>query len=232
MNSRVRFMGLLLLTATLSCAQSDAAEDEPPPNASRRAIRPAEDTSMLEPGELHAVSSARAEERTGPGDRPFDVALRTVPGRVGHNRRFGARTLEIALRAGTRELSQYPCTSCHMGRGMVLESERIADAHVNVQATHPRETGATCATCHAAENVGLLALQNGKRASLDHAYRICAQCHSPQVEAWSNGAHGKRLDGWQGRRVVMNCTDCHDPHAPAIRNRMPFRPPRLNRREK
>ena len=51
---------------------------------------------------------------------------------------------------------------------------------------------------------------------LNESYRLCAQCHFIQVEAWSGGAHGKRLDTWRGPRVVMNCTDCHNPHDPGI----------------
>jgi hypothetical protein len=110
-----------------------------------------------------------------------------------------------------------------------MADDRKADAHRNLEPTHPKQAGATCATCHAASDVELLALRTGERATLDHAYRLCAECHFRQVEAWANGAHGKRLDGWQGRRVVMGCADCHDPHDPTIEPRIPFRAPRLER---
>jgi len=50
-----------------------------------------------------------------------------------------------------------------------------------------------------------------------------------QAEAWAGGGHGKRLDGWEGRRVVMACADCHDPHNPAVQTRIPFRAPQLER---
>lgn len=225
---------LTLQLAVTACSRGDGAEREDthaskaaPAPAGQRAAR-----SGIEPGELHRVASATVQGRTGPGGQPFDISLRTVPGQLGHSRRFGSRTLSIALRTRAPELGASPCTSCHMGRANAMTSERIADAHPDVQPVHPAETGAGCATCHAAANVELLVLESGDRASLDHAYRLCAQCHSTQVNAWANGAHGKRLDGWQGRRVVMNCSDCHDPHAPALRNRMPFRPPRLHRTEK
>jgi hypothetical protein len=112
---------------------------------------------------------------------------------------------------------------------MILADERIKDAHQNIQPLHPAQTGATCSTCHAADNVELLALKSGERATLDHTYRLCAQCHFNQAESWAGGAHGKRLDGWQGRRVVMGCADCHDPHNPAIESRIPFRAPQLQR---
>ena len=75
----------------------------------------------------------------------------------------------------------------------------------------------------------LLVARTGERATLDESYRLCAQCHFAQADAWAGGGHGKRLDGWQGRRVVMACTDCHDPHAPAPRRA--FRSARRNSSE-
>lgn len=110
-----------------------------------------------------------------------------------------------------------------------MTDERIDDAHQNIQPVHPEQTGAVCSTCHSADNVERLALAQGEQATLNQSYRLCAQCHFQQVETWAGGAHGKRLDGWQGRRVVMGCGDCHDPHKPAIGVRIPFQAPRLER---
>jgi hypothetical protein len=193
-----------------------------------RSMEVAPELAIREPGALRTVQSAEVYGRTGPDGRPFEVTLRT-PGVPPHARGFGTRTLPIALRTGTPSLVQYPCTSCHMGRRIVLDDDRVADAHQDIQPSHPRETGATCATCHAADDVELLALRSGERATLDHAYRVCAQCHFSQTDAWAAGVHGKRLDGWQGRRVIMGCTDCHDPHAPVLEKRLPFRAPLIRR---
>jgi hypothetical protein len=110
-----------------------------------------------------------------------------------------------------------------------MVGKRIGDAHQNIQSVHPERTGAACSTCHAPENVAMLALVDGKRASMDESYRLCGQCHFAQADAWAGGGHGKRLDGWQGRRVVMVCTDCHDPHKPAAPSRIPFRAPQIER---
>lgn len=183
----------------------------------------------LEPGALSTVDAVPVTGWTGPGGKPFEVAVRTLDPASAQARRFGTITLRVSLRTRAPDLGQYPCTSCHLGRRMVLADARIADAHENVQPEHPKQTGATCATCHAAENVELLALKSGERATLDHTYRLCAQCHFSQAEAWAGGAHGKRLDGWQGRRVVLGCADCHDPHAPVLESRIPFRAPRIGR---
>jgi hypothetical protein len=176
---------------------------------------------------LKTVPSAPVHGWTGPGDQPFDVALRTSEREPGHARRFGSVTSETALRA--RSLDQYPCTSCHLGRKIVMADKRVADAHQDIRPGHPEQTGALCSTCHASNDVEQLALESGERATLDESYRLCAQCHFTQADAWAHGAHGKRLDGWQGRRIVMSCADCHDPHQPALQPRIPFRAPQLER---
>lgn len=201
-----------------SCAPAE------PPTAG--AILPGLDTAAatFEPPALRTVYSDPAHLRTGAGGRPFDVALRSTGSGRGHSRRFGTKTFEIALRA-TDPIAT-ACGSCHVG-GTILDQERVGDAHQNVQPLHPAETAAACATCHDARNVERLLLRGGETATLDEAYRLCAQCHFGQVEAWAGGAHGKRLDGWRGRRVVMGCADCHDPHRPALAPRIPMAGPRL-----
>ncbi len=192
------------------------------------AIEP-DTTAEVQPGQLRTVETALVMGWTGPGGKPFEVQIRTEDPSSANARRFGTVTLRNSARVRSPDLGQYPCTSCHLGRGTILRDQRIADAHQNIKPSHPQQTGATCATCHAPENVELLALKSGERATLDHAYRVCAQCHFSQAEAWAGGAHGKRLDGWQGRRVVMGCADCHDPHRPALESRVPFRAPQLKR---
>jgi hypothetical protein len=183
----------------------------------------AERTAAAPPA-LLTVAALPVEGRTGPGGLSFEVTTRT-PGGVGHDRAIGRTTFQISLRSA--ELTAWPCGSCHVpGRGLV-QRERTADVHANVQPLHPAESGAVCLSCHATDDVELLALEGGERVSIDHAYRLCAQCHFPQAEAWAGGAHGKRLDGWRGRRVVMGCADCHDPHRPAVAPRIPMDGPRL-----
>ncbi|MEK7379707.1 MAG: hypothetical protein AAB075_01700 [Gemmatimonadota bacterium] len=183
--------------------------------------------SRLEPGVLRTVHSAPVLLESDSLRRPFEVALRTEELASGHARRFGTITMRVALRTRSPDLSQYPCTSCHLGLRVVMADDRIGDAHQNIQPVHPKATGAVCSTCHAAENVERLVVRTNERPTLDHSYQLCAKCHFSQAEAWAGGGHGKRLDGWQGRRVVMGCTDCHDPHSPGLVPRVPFRGPTL-----
>ena len=217
-------LSLGLVWAVVACRQADRL----PPN-DREVVARRTDTTALAPGALTMLPAAPVTGWKGPGERPFEVTLRTADPVSALARRFGTITLRTSLRARTPDLGQYPCTSCHLGRRMVLADERVADAHQNIKPIHPAQTGAACSTCHAPDNVELLALKSGERATLDHAYRLCAQCHFSQADAWAGGGHGKRLDGWQGRRVVMGCGDCHDPHKPTLEPRIPFRAPQLQR---
>jgi hypothetical protein len=235
-------VGLVLASMTAACDGHDRAAGDipsgtasdarvsPVPLDSARAVTDTAGRAMLEPGALHGVMAAPVSGWTGAGGRPFEVTLRTADPASANARRFGTITLRTSLRARSADLGQYPCTSCHLGRAVTMADNRVADAHQNIRPQHPVQTGGACSTCHAPADVELLALKSGDRATLDHAYRLCAQCHFAQAEAWAGGAHGKRLDGWQGRRVVMGCADCHDPHKPGVEKRIPFRAPQVERR--
>ncbi|HSE67504.1 MAG TPA: hypothetical protein VLB12_10985 [Gemmatimonadales bacterium] len=221
----------LVLLGMAGCGERHYARwDEPPPGAvSQVDSATAARNEGLEPGMLGAVQATSVTGWTGPGGRLFEVDLRSAAPEAGPARQFGSVVLPIALRNRAAALGQYPCTSCHSGAKVTMTGERIADAHQNIQPVHPSQTGATCSTCHAANDVEKLSLANGARTSLDEGYRLCGQCHFRQLEDWAGGAHGKRLDGWQGRRVVMACADCHDPHNPVAPTRIPFRAPQLER---
>lgn len=227
-------LALCLAAGWVACGCREGHQvrwDQPPPGTVAVAVdsATAARNARLEPGMLEAVQAVPVDGWKGPGKRPFEVALRSAAPEAGHARPFGTITLPIALRNRAASLNQYPCTSCHQGRKVVMTNKRIGDAHNNIQPVHPEQLGAVCSTCHSPDDVETLTLKSGEHATLDESHRLCAQCHFKQAEAWAGGAHGKRLDGWQGRRVVMACADCHDPHKPAIPTRVPFRAPQLEK---
>ncbi len=187
------------------------------------------ETEDTVPSALLSIPVELVEGRTGPGGRPFYVARRTASGATHLSAQIGTETFRLGLRVRQPELTQYPCASCHQGTDLVVDGgARDGEAvHQNIQPVHPAETGAQCTTCHAYDDVATLILQQGDRVSMDHVYRLCAQCHFSEVDSWAQGAHGKRLVGWRGRRVVMGCTDCHSPHEPATELRTPYAGPAL-----
>jgi len=178
---------------------------------------------------LRTLSADTVQGWTGPGGRPFEVTLRTPADQSHLQARIGQASFLLPARLTGPTLVQYPCTSCH--EGVTVFADRIPDAHRNIQPVHPATTGGTCSTCHVPDAVERLFVPGEPSASMDHAYRLCAQCHSPQVRDWAGGVHGKRLEGWSGRRVVMNCADCHDPHSPGLVSRIPYPGPQLPRRD-
>ena len=177
-------------------------------------------------GPLSFVVSVLVADRLGPDGRPFEVARRTSE-RVGHQRTIGRKTYSIAIRS--ENLTYYPCSSCHVAGRTVIRGGRMADVHQDIQPVHPAENNAVCSACHVVDDPEWLTLAGTDPVPLNEAYRLCAQCHFLEVEAWAGGSHGKRLDTWRGPRVVMSCTDCHSPHDPRIPSRIPFPGPRIPR---
>jgi len=224
-----RSVWLAGLLATAACAGTGAPEG--PSHGSEQAVVPDSERSTVRPAPaVVPVTSAPVGFGADSGVQAFRVALRTAEQVAGPARRFGTVSRGIALRIRTPDLVQYPCTSCHLGLRVVM-ADRVKDAHQNIRPVHPRATGGVCRTCHAAENVERLRVSTGEAPTLDHAYRLCAECHFQQVQDWAGGGHGKRLDGWQGQRVVMGCAECHDPHAPGLEPRIPYRAPVVPGRE-
>lgn len=131
----------------------------------------------------------------------------------------------------TDHITQYPCASCHTKPVAKPQREGISHrwSHLNIQLTHGQTTGLDCQSCHNYDNFEQLQLQNGKTTTFDHSYELCRQCHFQQANDWAGGAHGKRLAGWRGKRVINNCTDCHNPHAPAFDQRIPLKSPTIPR---
>lgn len=203
---------------------------EEPPSRVRNAPPASYETDDSLPYALSGIPVEPVQGRSGPGGETFYVVRRTA-GRAEHlSRAIGKETFNLGLRLRAPDLAQYPCASCHSSEEVTVGGARdTTQVHHDIKPAHPRETGADCSTCHSQTDVSRLRLEPDGTASLDHAYRLCARCHQPQVTWWANGAHGKRLVAWRGRRVVTNCTDCHDPHQPAAEQRVPYPGPEIPR---
>lgn len=203
-----------------------AVEMEGSPSPAEEPLEPSE-----EPARLGSIASETVHGWTGPGGQPFEVALRTAsPRRLSHlNQWIGRRSFDLGLRVERPGLAQYPCASCHEpGNRLDVPPDRRDDAHRHVDPVHPEQIEGDCSACHATE-VDRLRLPSGETVSLDHAYRLCSRCHHQELESWAAGVHGKRLVGWQGKRVVMGCGDCHDPHDPDLESRIPYPGPTIPR---
>ena len=133
----------------------------------------------------------------------------------------GGQLFSVARRIN--KIGQYPCTACHE---IPLAQPSPSDLssrwmHTDIQLHHA--VSMTCQTCHNYDQMNTLQSPDSQAPlSFDHSYNQCGQCHFQQLRDWRGGAHGKRLAGWQGKRVVQNCSGCHDPHAPTFVQRTPM----------
>ena len=206
--------------------------DQPPPGTVVATVdsATAARNATLEPGALATVQAVPVERWNGPGDRPFEVAApkRRAGGRTRPQvRHHHAADRAAQPRGGPQSVPLHVVSpGPEGGHGQQAHRRRAPEHPAGAPGRRPAPSAPPAIR---ADDVELLALKSGERATLDESYRLCAQCHFAQAEAWAGGAHGKRLDGWQGRRVVMACADCHDPHKPAVQPRIPFRAPQIER---
>jgi 5-methylcytosine-specific restriction endonuclease McrA len=153
----------------------------------------------------------------GLSSEPFlaDVARVEATGFSGRPRFF--------VVARTPAIQTYPCSTCHTVpiermRGSAGSPKR---AHWDVTLRHAPPAVMRCGTCHTPDTPGTLHMLERTKVDLDHSYQVCAQCHARPADDWASGAHGKRVGGWAPPRVVLACSQCHDPHQPRWDTRWP-----------
>jgi len=149
---------------------------------------------------LKTIPHVAAEGFVGNGDEPFFVQERTP------------------------QLLQFPCHSCHLQPLLTAETNPLVDQrtmHVDINLKHAGPEVMDCWTCHDPENLDHLHMAKGAPIGMNQTHQLCAQCHFEQARDWARGAHGKRVGGWRGKRVVMSCAGCHNPHQPAIEKQWP-----------
>ncbi len=127
------------------------------------------------------------------------------------------------------QMERFQCAQCHKKeQAQVKVIGAAAMAHGDIFLDHGgKDRPLSCFTCHNRESRDFLITEKGEKLDMDHSYRLCGQCHFRQEKDWLGGAHGKRVANWAGKRVVKNCTGCHDPHSPLFEKRWPktYSPP-------
>ncbi|MBI5550532.1 MAG: hypothetical protein HY911_03420 [Desulfobacterales bacterium] len=119
------------------------------------------------------------------------------------------------------KVRRFKCSQCHDNSTVTAENA-AAVAHGDMVLEHGgAQKPLTCFTCHKEDQRDFFETQKGVVIDMDHVDELCGQCHFRQKRDWIGGAHGKRVGNWAGRRVVANCTACHDPHSPLFKKRWP-----------
>lgn len=125
------------------------------------------------------------------------------------------------------KIERFKCSQCHNNEEVKIT--RAAEiAHGDIVLVHGgQEKPLSCFTCHNKDARDFLLTEESVAVDMDHSYQLCDRCHFREKKDWVGGAHGKRVSYWAGKRVVKNCTSCHDPHSPRFEKRWPktYSPP-------
>jgi hypothetical protein len=121
-------------------------------------------------------------------------------------------------------LTFYPCSACHATMVPNPVLRKLAGAPHPAALDHGKGR-IWCLDCHQLKDRDYLHTLAGQPTDFDDAYLVCGQCHFNRQKDWYFGAHGKRVANWSGKRVIYNCTFCHDPHSPSLKPRAPSAAP-------
>jgi hypothetical protein len=147
-------------------------------------------------------------------------------------------------------IRNYPCTKCHDNKFVDRRVRELQDEHTKVVFEHGGGRFWCYDACHKGTDMDNLVSLRGRTVSYDESYKLCSQCHFQRLD-WYFGGHGKRqgawedqreipkvadelkvedrdqIGRWRGERTILNCTECHNPHSPAIKPFEPSPPPKV-----
>lgn len=109
------------------------------------------------------------------------------------------------------------CSECHRLFSSASDRPERLYQHTAIRFDHGLND--RCFNCHDRDQREKLVLRDGSLIPFADSPRLCSQCHGTTYRDWQTGAHGKTLGGWdpsRGERRRLDCTECHDPHAPAF----------------
>jgi hypothetical protein len=120
-----------------------------------------------------------------------------------------------------KSIKRFKCSGCHTAKSPQVTGA-AAMAHGVIRIEHGEQKGRLgCFTCHKEKERDYLITEKGRKVAFEHSYQLCGYCHFRQKKDWIGGAHGKRVANWTGKRVIRNCTSCHNPHSPRFAKRWP-----------
>jgi hypothetical protein len=147
-------------------------------------------------------------------------------------------------------IRNYPCTKCHDNKFVDRRVRELQDEHTKLVFEHGGGRFWCYDACHRGTDMDNLVSLRGRAVSYDESYKVCGQCHYQRLD-WYFGGHGKRqgawedqreiptvadelkvedrdqIGRWKGGRTILNCTECHDAHSPAIKPFEPSPPPKI-----
>jgi len=171
-----------------------------------------------------AVGTASSGTSTAKVSSPATTHVMTVATGVETFRGYeGAPDFEVVSRK--KKLRLYPCTLCHRFLPTKSTPRKLVTALPHPNSIQHGKGRMWCLDCHHEGDKNLLRTIQGEKIDFDQEHLLCGQCHHNRHKDWYFGAHGKRLDNWRGKRKIVLCTHCHNPHNVVLRSRKPQEKP-------
>jgi DmsE family decaheme c-type cytochrome len=123
-----------------------------------------------------------------------------------HARRGGGRGTVVAFREEPALERNAICLGCHRTTHPEFDRSPHAQAGLACTSCHSQHTGNTAATLLRSPNVPADVARLGPRVA------ICFDCHGERFSEFTQSQHHRLREG------ALECTSCHDPHAPATRS--------------
>jgi hypothetical protein len=121
---------------------------------------------------------------------------------------------------------EYRCNDCHNLFQNSAEKIEGLVQHLNIRFNHGMNN--RCFNCHDQLDRNKLVARDGSYISYTDIPSLCSQCHGTTYRDWQRGTHGKTLGSWQTgspNQRRLECSECHDPHAPAFPDYEPLPAP-------
>lgn len=130
---------------------------------------------------------------------------------------MNVRVNQYSVESREPKISAFPCTKCHdnFTRQEVMTST-LRTKHSSLLLRHMPD-GNNCSLCHNPSQTNKLNLLDGTLISYNESHRLCQQCHGNTAANWARGLHGRVSGSWNGERILLNCTTCHEAHDPQFK---------------
>nr|VFJ74997.1 MAG: hypothetical protein BECKFM1743A_GA0114220_108072 [Candidatus Kentron sp. FM]VFJ75196.1 MAG: hypothetical protein BECKFM1743C_GA0114222_108282 [Candidatus Kentron sp. FM]VFK22009.1 MAG: hypothetical protein BECKFM1743B_GA0114221_108332 [Candidatus Kentron sp. FM] len=120
-----------------------------------------------------------------------------------------------------KQLRLYPCVNCHRFLPVNATPRKLITASPHPSTLQHGKGRLWCPECHHMQNKDFLHTVADGEIDFDQEHLVCGQCHYSHHKDWYFGVHGKRLGNWRGKRKMVLCSHCHNPHKPVIEPRKP-----------
>lgn len=143
---------------------------------------------------------------------------------------LGGTSLPNNIEYSTRTLrmQSFPCEACH--KSILFKDKTKVKHHSRIENKH-LSAKFSCFTCHNPKHMETLNIVGSDdTTTFDRSFKNCLGCHGDKKKDFYLGMHGKDVGKWQGKRIRLQCVDCHNPHNPHSEKVIPIMPPKFPKR--